>query len=186
VGFIVKFVLLAVFGAFFVAIVAVVVGGLLVVTGSPDTCSDREVPVSEVIAAELDERWDQFSTDIAAAAASIDITESEATSRARQYIEDEDVPMEDLRVYFCNDGKGQLAGKVKTIGVDFVVTGHLDLSGEHPVVELDSIDVGNMPDFVADRVFDLLLDDDDRTLELDEHLVGSEIIDGLIIISGEP
>jgi hypothetical protein len=164
-------------------------GAFLIVTGAPKTCSDREIaPVSAAVAAQLDERWDQFSMDIAAAATSIDITESEATSRARLYIEDRDLPLENLSVYFCGDGKGQLTGKVEALGIDadFVVTGHLDLSSARPVVALDSIEIGNLPGFVSDAAFDLLLDEDERTLELDENLLGSKISDGLIIISGGP
>lgn len=188
-GCIVKIVLFAISGFVFIGVVLVALGVFLVVTGSPGTCSDREIaPISAAVAAQLDDRWDQFSIDIASAASSIGVSESEATSRARQYVEDEDVPVEDIRVYFCDDGNGQLAGKVKAIGidVDFVVTGHLDLSGEEPVVELDSIDIGNMPGFVADTVFGILLNDDARTLELDENLLGSEISDGLIRINGGP
>ena len=169
--------------------VLLALGAFLIVTGAPKTCSDREIaPISAAVAAELDERWDQFSIDIATAATSIDITESEATSRARQYIEDRDVPLDDLSVYFCGDGKGQLAGKVEALGIDagFVVTGHLDLTGARPVVQLDSLHAGNLPGFISDAVFDFLLDDDARTLELDENLLGSEISDGLIIISGGP
>jgi hypothetical protein len=189
VGLIVKIVLFAISGFFFIAVVLVAVGVFLIVTGSPGTCTDREIaPVSAAVAAQLDERWDQFSLDIATAASSIGISEAEATSRAQQYVEDEDVPVEDVRVYFCGGGDGQIAGKVEAAGidVDFVVTGHLDVSGTQPVVELDSIDIGNMPDFIADAIFDLLLDDDARTLELDENLLGSEISDGMIEISGGP
>ena len=188
-GCILKIVLFVISGFFFGAVVLVALSVFLVVTGSPDTCSDREItPISEAVAAQLDDRWDQFSADIAAAASSIDVTESEATSRARQYIEDEDVPVDDLRVYFCDDGTGQLAGQIEALGIDidFVVTGHLEISGDQPVAELDSIDIGNMPGFVADTVFGILLNDDARTLELDENLLGSEISDGLIRINGGP
>jgi len=172
-GVIVKIILSAISALFVAGIVVVVVGALLIATGSPNTCTDREItPVSAVVAAELDERWDVFSAEAAAAAASIDITESEATSRARQYIEDKDMPLEDLRVYFCDDGKAQLAGKVESVGIDFVATGHLEI-GAQIVVVLDSIDVGNLPGFVTDGFFDLLLDDDDRMLELDEHLLAA-------------
>jgi hypothetical protein len=162
---------------------------VLIVTGSPSTCSDREIaPISAAVAAELDERWDQFSLASLAGATSIQVTESEATSRGRLYVEEEDVPVDNLRVYFCDDGKGQLAGQVEALGidVDFVVTAHLDISGAEPVVELDSIDIGNLPGFVADTVLGILLNDDARTLELDENLLGSEISDGLIVISGGP
>jgi hypothetical protein len=53
-------------------------------------------------------------------------------------------------------------------------------------VELDSVDVGNMPGFVSDAIIDLFLDDQTRTLELTEHLTGTEISDGQIVINGEP
>lgn len=188
-GCILKIILFAVSGFFFAAVVIVALGAFLVVTGSPDACTDREIaPMSAAVAAQLEERWDQFSMQIATAASTIDISESEATSRAREYVEEEDVPVNDLRVYFCGGGEGQLAGQVEAVGIDadFVVTGHLDVSGPRPVVELDSIQVGNLPSFVADAVFDILVSDDARTLELDENLVGSEIGDGLIIISGGP
>ena len=67
-----------------------------------------------------------------------------------------------------------------------MATGHLDLSGPRPVVQLDSIDVGNLPGFVSDAVLNALISEGTRTLELDENLVGSEIGDGLIIITGRP
>jgi hypothetical protein len=122
------------------------------------------------------------------APAEITVTESEATARGRQYVDDEDVPLHDFRVYFCDDGKGQLAGTVEALGIDvkFVVTAHLDIDGDRPVVELDSVDVGNMPGFVADTVLGILLSDHARTLELDEHLTGTQISDGQIVISGAP
>jgi hypothetical protein len=76
--------------------------------------------------------------------------------------------------------------EVAGVGANFVATGTLVLGGEHPVVELDTVDVGNMPSSVADAVLDLLLDDDARTLELDEHLLNFEITDGLALITGGP
>ncbi len=188
-GLVLKIVLFAIPGFFFISVAAASLGVLLVVTGSPGTCTDREIaPISAAVATQLDQRWDQFSAQILAAGSSIDISESEATSRARQYVNDENAPIDNLRVYFCDEGRGQLAGEVEAIGVnvDFVVTGRLDTSGAQPMLQLDSVDVGNLPGFVADAVLNLLLDDDARTLELDENLIGSEIGDGLISISGGP
>jgi hypothetical protein len=189
VALVLKIVLFAIPSFFFIAVVTVALGAFLIVTGSPGTCSDRDIaPISAAVATQLDQRWDQFSTQIMNASSTIDISESEATSRGRQYVEDEDVPIDDLRIYFCGDGEGQLAGRVDALGIDsdFVITGHLDTSGPNPVIQLDSIDVGNLPGFVSDAVLDTLLDDDARSLDLDENLVGSEIRDGLILISGSP
>ncbi len=184
-----KIVLFAIPSFFFVSVAAASIGALLVVTGSPGTCTDREVsPISAAVVEQLAQRWEQFSNEITISASSIDISESEATSRARQFVADENAPIDNLRVYFCGDGKGQMAGEIEAIGisVDFVVTGHLDVSGPQAVLALDSVDVGNMPGFVSDAVINALLDDDARTLELGENLLGSEIADGLIIISGGP
>jgi hypothetical protein len=188
VGWVLKIVFLAISGFFFVATVLGALGVYLALTGEPKTCTDRNVSVSSAIAEQLDQRWAAFSSDITAEADSIDISEAEVTSRARQYAEDEDLPVRNLRVYFCDFGEGQVAGKVEAggIDVDFVATGHLDLSGPRPVVQLDSIDVGNLPGFVSDAVLNALISEGTRTLELDENLVGSEIGDGLIIITGRP
>lgn len=188
-GCILKIILFAISGFFFAVVVGGALSVFLIVTGSPGTCTDREIdPISSAVAAQLDARWDVFSQTSETQQASIQVSEAEATSRGRQYVDDEDVPVDDLRIYFCGDGKGQIAGKVAAIGidVDFVVTGHLDVGGPKPVVQLDSVDIGNMPGFVADKVLDILLNDDARTLELDENLRGSEISDGLIVISGGP
>ena len=187
-GCVVKIVLFLIPAFFFTAATLVALAAFLAVTGSPSTCSERAISPAPALAQQLDQRWDLFSLAILDGSSSIDISEVEATARAREYLEAEDVPVEDVRVYFCGVGKGQLAGQIAALGidVDFVLTGHLDLSGPRPVIALDAIDVGNMPGFVSDAALDLLLDDGARTLELDENLIGSEIADGRIIITGEP
>jgi hypothetical protein len=188
-GLLLKLILLAIPGVFFFTVATASLGAFLVVTGSPATCTDRDIgPVSDAVAAGLDERWQEFAAQTVAVDSTIEISESEATSRALQYIANEDVPIEDLRIYFCGDGRGQIAGKVEAVGidVDFVVTGRLDVSGTRPVVVLEAVDVGNLPGLVADAALDVLLDDASRTLELDENLISSEIGDGIIVISGGP
>lgn len=187
---VVKLIAFTISGVFFAAVVVVALTIFLIVTGSPSTCatSGWSAFPDAALAAQLDARWALFSAESMVAPASIEISDAEATARGRQYVEDEDIPIDDLRILFCGDGKGQIAGKVAAIGidVDFVVTGHLDVSGARPVVALDSVDVGNMPGFVADKVLDILLNNDKRTLELDENLSGSSISDGQIVISGGP
>jgi hypothetical protein len=191
-----KVVLLAVSGFLVIIVFGIGLAAVLMLTGKPGVCDNpplrvgREldpVPSAE-LAAQLDARWDQFSADIRNQQAIFQASESEVTSRARQYVKDEDVPVEDLYVYYCNDGKGQLAGRVDVAGVgaNFVATGTLVLGGEKPVVEIDSVDVGNMPGFVADAVLELLLDADARRLELDENLVDFNIADGLAKLTGGP
>jgi hypothetical protein len=187
---ILKFLFFVTSSVFFVAIATVALTVFLVVTGSPGTCTDRALdPVpSALLATELDARWAVFSAQSNDGPASIEITEPEATARGRQYLDDEDIPVHDFRIYFCGDGKGQIAGTVGALGLDakFVVTGHLDIGGDKPIVALDSVHVGNVPGFIADKVLDILIKNDKRTLELDENLSGSQISDGLIVISGGP
>jgi hypothetical protein len=187
---VVKLAFFAVSAFFFGAVVMVALGAFLILTGSPSTCATPGFAAfpSPELAQQLNQRWATFSGESQIEPASIQITDAEATARGRQYLEDENVPIHDFRVVFCADGRGQIAGKVEALGIDadFVATGHLDVSGLQPVVELDSVDVGNLPGFVSDAVLNALLDDDARTLKLDENLVGSEISDGLIVISGGP
>ena len=175
---------------FFVGVVLIALTVFLVVTGSPSTCATPGWTTypDPLLATELDARWAVFSAQSQAGPASIQITDAEATARGRQYLDDEDVPVDNFRVLFCGDGKGQIAGTVGALGLDakFVVTGHLDIGGEKPVVALDSVDVGNVPGFIADKVLDVLVKNDKRTLQLDENLSGSQINDGVIVISGGP
>jgi hypothetical protein len=190
VGSILKLLFFVTSSLFFVAVVVIALTVFLVVTGSPSTCGTPGWTAypTPLLATELNARWAVFSAQSQAGPASIQITDAEATARGRQYLDDEDVPVNDFRVLFCGDGKGQLAGTVGALGLDtkFVVTGHLDIGGDKPVVALDSVHVGNVPGFIADKVLDILVKNDKRTLELDENLSGSQISDGLIVISGGP
>ncbi len=191
-----KIIFLAISGFLVIIIVGVGAAAVLILTGKPGICDNpplrvgRELdpPPSDALAAALEDRWDMFSADIKNQQALFQATESEVTSRAREYIADEDVPVEDLFIYYCGDGKGQLAGRIDVAGVgtNFVATGTLVIGGEKPVVEIESVDVGNLPGFVADAVLDFLLDQDSRTLELDENLLEFEIADGLAEITGGP
>jgi hypothetical protein len=191
-----KVVLLAISGFLVIIIFGIGLAAVLMLTGKPGICDNPPLRVgrdldpapSPDLAAQLDARWDQFSADIKSQQAVFQATESEVTSRARRYVDDEDVPVEDVFVYYCGDGKGQLAGRVDVagLGANFVATGTLVLGGEQPVVEIDSVDVGNMPGFVADAVLELLLDADARRLELDENLLDFSIADGLAELTGGP
>jgi hypothetical protein len=190
-----KLLFLAISGFLVILIAAGGIGLLLILTGEPGICDspvrvgrDLDPPPSDALADELEARWDEFSADIRNQQAVFQASESEVTSRARRYAEEEDIPIEDLFIYYCGDGKGQIAGRIDVagLGTSFVATGTLVVGGEKPVVELDSVHVGKLPGFVADVILDLLLDDDSRTLELDENLLGFEISGGLAELIGGP
>jgi hypothetical protein len=194
--FLLKLVFLAISGFLVIIIVGGGIAAFLILTGEPGVCDNaplrvgRELdpPPSPELAAQLESRWENFAGTIQSQRTVFLASESEVTSRARVYAEDEDIPVDDLFVYYCDDGKGQLAGRVDVAGLDanFVATGTLILGGENPVVEIDSVDVGNLPGFVGDAVLDLLLGQDARTLELDENLLDFNIAGGLAELTGGP
>ena len=47
-----------------------IVGGVLVMTGNPQPCADREIPISPAAAQSLKDKWDAFAAQAAAGQAS--------------------------------------------------------------------------------------------------------------------
>jgi hypothetical protein len=178
-------------GTLTVVVVGIVVGSILIVSGSPDACADRTIEVSTAAARELDANWDAFEAQAATGPATISISETQATSRAVEYLEEEDVPIEELQVYFCAEGYAEAAGKVDAGPIDakIVIRGTLDLSGDEPEIDIQEIRAGSLPGFVSDVVIDIILSNDDaRTLEeLDVNLLTIDYtVNGETVLSGGP
>jgi hypothetical protein len=168
---------------------AVVIGTVLVLTGNPSACVDRQVPVSAAESQRLKAEWDQFSAASRQGNATILITESEATSRGVEYVDEKDAPVEDLQVYFCPGGYAEASGKVKAVGISakVIVRGTLDLSGDQPQIQVDEIRAGNLPSAVAKPAVNFVLDRADfKTLDLDEHLTSISYADGTATVAGGP
>jgi hypothetical protein len=189
VGGIIRVVVILVIGAVGAAVGGLVVGGVLIFTGSPSACVDRVVPISRAESESLKREWDAFAAQSRRAQATITISEAQATSRGVEYIEEKDVPVEDLQVYFCPAGYGEASGKIKVLGLTtkVVVRGTLDLSGDKPRIQIDSVRAGNLPSAVAKPAVDLILDTGNfRTLDIDEHLLRIEYGDGIARVTGGP
>jgi hypothetical protein len=143
--------------------VGIVVGGAALVVvltaaaafvGSPGGCDSggREVQTSDALAQQFQGKLDAFNDQLdAGQAASFTFDESEATSRGRQFLEDENAPVGDLKVCFNRDGPSASGNLNAVLGLDVSVkvSGQLDLSGEHPHVSDLDIDVGGAPGFIT-------------------------------------
>lgn len=167
---------------------------LLAITGSPGSCEDEERPIShsEELAASFQETWDQLNATLDAGQVSTVIfDEGEATSRARRWVEEHDVPVSQLFLCFSADG-GSASGKVDVPffpgDIDVVIRGTLDLRGEHPEAVIEEIEVGRLPGPFTSLVkgfVDELIDDQTEGLEL-HHDYGMTFGEGELTISGQP
>ncbi|MCZ7578211.1 MAG: hypothetical protein M5U18_14575 [Dehalococcoidia bacterium] len=74
-------------------------------------------------------------------------SEAEVTSRGVAYVEERDVPIKDLQIYFCPDGTAEAKGKVNVLGRDVSVLarGTLDVSGGQNRIVVDELKAGNLP-----------------------------------------
>jgi hypothetical protein len=171
------------------ALGALIVMVALVFTGSPSACVDRAVPVSPAASQQLRAAWRNFGQQTAREPASITITETQATSRGVDYIEEKDAPVEELQVYFCPGGYAEASGKISILGAKtkVVVRGTLDLSGSQPEIQIDSVRAGNLPSVIAKPAVDVVLNTGNlRTLDLKEHLTSIQFTDGAATVQGGP
>jgi hypothetical protein len=147
------------------------------------------VPVSAAAEARMRANWEAFKAQARSGPATIDFTEEEVTSRGVSYVEEKDMPVEGLQVYFCPDGHAEAYGKVSAGPLDskVLVKGTLDLSGDRPRLAVDSVEAGNLPSALAKPVIDQVLDRSGaRTLDLSVPLRTISYADGRTTITGGP
>lgn len=172
--------------------VLVVVALLLVFRGSPGGCGGgREITVDPALAFAYDQRWLEFNTTLTTGLpASLVVSEDEATSRTREFLDASSAPVEDVRVCFV-DGRGDINGTLTTpFGPDVAVRikGNATLGGRHPEADIDSIQIGGLPSFVTRPFHGLvsrIVDNEMERIELDYRL-GVEVRDGDVLIEGTP
>jgi hypothetical protein len=175
-----------------IVLVLVVVTAGLAFTGGPDPCTPGggAIEVSDVQSASFDQKWDQLDVQLdGGSPASITLTESDVTSRANRYIDDEGGDVKDLRVCI-HDGFGEVTGKVDAFAGSsrFKVTGTVQLTGGRPVVDFQDVEVGNLPgavlgpfeNAVEDAIQELL---DDIALK---HTYEPALTEGQAQITGSP
>jgi len=157
-----------------------VLAGVLIATGDPKPCVDRKSTPSDAAAQSMQARWDAFK--LAPPGATIALTEEEVTSRAISYVSERDVPIKNLQVYFCPDGKAEAKGTASFLGrdINIVFRGHLDVSGGKNTLVVDSVDAGNLPSAVGKQIVDQLLNRNDvRDVPLGIVLTSSVSQDGI-------
>ncbi len=157
-----------------------ILAGILVATGDPKPCVDRKSTPSGAAAQSMQTRWDAFK--LAPPGASISLTEEEVTSRAIDYVNERDVPIKDLQVYFCPDGKAEAKGTANYLGrdINILFRGSLDVSGGKNTIVVDSVDAGNLPSVIGKQIVDQLLNRNNvRDLPLGIVLTSSVSQDGI-------
>jgi len=184
------------------AIVGAVVGVVVVLAaltalaafvGSPGECDsgDREVESSSALAQQFQAKLDDFEAELdAGQAASFTFDESEATSRGREFLEEENAPIEDLKVCFNPEGPSASGKLSAVLGLDVTVkvSGDLDLSGEHPHIDDLDIDVGSVPGFITgglEGVVKGVINDQLDHIDV-EHQLSITFGEGTATLSGQP
>ena len=122
----------------------------LAVTGGPEECGagGGTIVISDANAESFHEKWDAFDATLdGGSPASMTLNESEINSRVHAWNEEKDI-FEEIRVCI-HDGYGEATGTLDGAGIvdgEFKLTGTVQLTGEHPVVDIYNIDLGNVPD----------------------------------------
>ncbi len=143
---------------FFLFVIFVVLNVVLAFAGDPGNCdaAGRTINIDPNEANSFQTKWDQFDASLdAGQAASVTLAESEVSSRARRYLEDEnDTPVKDVLVCI-RAGYGEASGSIDTpVGLEakVKVRGTMDLTGDHPKATIEEIDIGGIPDFLIGPV----------------------------------
>ena len=134
----IRLVLMAIGAAVGLVVILAVVVLAAAFAGSPGECDsgDRQVESSPALADQLQAKLDQLNAQLdAGQAASITFDESEATSRGRQFLEDENAPIADLKICFNSDGPSASGNLDAVLGLDVTakVSGDLFSTASIPV-----------------------------------------------------
>ncbi len=167
---------------------------LLAVLGSPGSCEspDRPIVARPEDAAAFQAKWDALNAALDGGREStFTFTEGEATARAQQWVEENDVPVTDLRVCF-DEGAGSASGKVDVPffpgDVDVLVRGTVNLTGTKPNAVIDEIEVGSLPGPSANLVeqfINAIIDEQEKDVAL-AHDYGLAFEAGQMIVTGQP
>jgi hypothetical protein len=167
---------------------------VVAVAGSPGECDSqgREIVSSSEDALAFQVKWDQFNSTLDAGQVSTVIfSESEATSRGRVWVDEHDLPVDDLLLCFNTSG-GSASGKLEIPflwgDVDVLVTGRMELIGDHPVAVIEDVEIGGIPSMLTGPVEDAvreLIDDETAKINLD-HDYGVTFGEGEVTMSGQP
>jgi hypothetical protein len=196
-----------------VAIVGSIVVGILAageVGPDPGLCRNsrrtggarefRSVEVNSDFAEDWQAKWDQFNASLdAGQPATVSFTESEATSRAAEWADDEDLSLGDITVCFYNgdaEARGHadipLFRRIPIFGgifdTDVRFRGRMELGGQEPRVRFTRVDAGDFPDWSAEPIRDdvaSMINDHLGELDIDHNYIVT-IREGEMEVEGTP
>ena len=175
------------------AVVFVGANVILAFSGGPDPCTPGGGPITVDAsnASSFQQKWDGFDAILDGGTPSaVALTESGVTSRADQYItQDTNVGFKDIRVCI-HDGYGEATGSLSILGLESKVRveGSVDLTGDHPVAEINDIEMGSVPGFIMGAVEGLVEDAVEEVLQdIDlKHTYTPTLSEGQAQIDGQP
>ena len=178
----------------FAAPVAAFAFYLVAVIGSPGSCTTAERPIDFTLeaAASFQDKWDALNASLDAGRPdSAVFSEDEATSRARLWVTEHDIPVSDLFICFDDGGASASADVDVPIvpgDVDILVRGTVLLIGEMPEAEVVEIEVGGLPgpvtDLVEDFVTDLIDDQSEDVILIHDYVL--TFSEGEMTVAGRP
>ncbi len=176
-------------GLLLLLLIIIACTAVLAFTGGPAPCTPGGGPitVSAANADAFDGKWDAFNPTLdGGSAATVNFNESEISSLVDREVGD---PFSGPQVCI-HDGFGEGTATFEVLGFDskIKVKGNMDLTGAHPVANIDNIEVGNVPDFLVDVVKGLVEDTiDDETAEVDlAHPMTPTLTEGDAKLDGTP
>ena len=181
-----------------IIILAAALGGVLgglAITGGPADCTPGGGPivVSDALSDAFQQKWDEFDATLdAGSPTSVTFSESEVTSRAVAWINNEDGPDFDDAQVCIHDGYGEATGTLEGPGffdVKFKLRGTVELRGNRLLTDIEDVDMGNIPDPLtswfegqADGPIEEGLDN----LDLEPHTYTVILTEGSVTIEGVP
>ena len=181
-----------------IIILAVALGGVLgglAITGGPADCTPGGGPivVSDALSDAFQQKWDEFDATLdAGSPASVTFNESEVTSRAVAWINNEDGPdFDDARICI-HDGYGEATGTLQGPGffdVKFKLRGTVELVGSRLLTDIEDVDMGNIPDPLTswfEGQADGPIEDGLDNLGLEPHSYTVILTEGSATIEGVP
>ena len=174
--------------------IAAVVFFFVAIAGSPGNCGgdEKTITTSLSLAAAYEEKWDSLEAALdAGQTSSVTFSESEVTSRASVWLQEQDAPIDDVMICF---GEGTAATSAKIDipfvpgDIDVLARGSLILTGTVADSELTDLEVGGLPGPLTDLVEDFInnvIEDQTEDLDLD-HSYTLVFTEGQVTISGVP
>lgn len=138
------------------------------------------------------QKWDQFDESLdGGTPASVTFSESEVTSRAVNWINNDGPDFDDARICI-HDGYGEATGTLRSWGifdVKFKLRGTVELRGNRLLTDIEDIDIGSVPDplhlWFEGQLEDPIEEGLDN-LGLEPHTYTVILTEGEIRIEGRP